>query len=150
MVWIGAGCGLDRVWIGLDPGLDRPRSGPTCLCMLQLGCSMTRKGRQGAQAASVQLGCLTAWQRGFSTVCCLAAWQGEELQSRKPKNHATITGPDINSPIHYIIPKVWIKSFRMVWIGGLDRVWDRGLIQTLHFEPQPCVIGGQVCFCFGM
>ena len=122
VVWVGAGCGcgLDRVWIGLDPGLDRPRSGLTCLCMLQLGCSMTRKGRQGVQAASVQLGCsagwpynlqqcqlgsltawmcnscslaagllssvtlrqvqlgsLTAWQRGFTTVCCLAAWQGE-------------------------------------------------------------------------
>ena len=45
----GAGCGLDRVWIGLDPGLDRPgpRIGPTFLCMLQLGCSVTRKGQQG-------------------------------------------------------------------------------------------------------
>ena len=63
MVWVGAGCGcgLDRVWIGLDPGLDRPRSGLTCLCMLQLGCSMTRKGRQGVQSASVQLGCLAGW-----------------------------------------------------------------------------------------
>ena len=63
MVWVGAGCGcgLDRVWIGLDPGLDRPRRGLTCLCMLQLGCSMTRKGRHGVQAASVQLGCLAGW-----------------------------------------------------------------------------------------
>ena len=129
VVWVGAGCGcgLDRVWIGLDPGLDRPRSGPTCLCMLQLGCSMTRpRTTKFHQAASVQLGCLagwpynlqqcqllsawqfdsldaqqlqlgcwtawllssvtlrqvqlgslTAWQRGFTTVCCLAAWQGE-------------------------------------------------------------------------
>ena len=117
MIWIGASGGLDRVWIGLDPGLDRPRSGPTCLCVLQLGCSMTRKGPQGAQAASVQLGCLAGWlynlqqcqlssltawmhnscslaagllssvtlhfgsptarQRSFTTVCCLAAWQGE-------------------------------------------------------------------------
>ena len=33
------------VWIGLDPGLDRPRPriGPTFLCMLHLGCSLTRK-----------------------------------------------------------------------------------------------------------
>ena len=117
MIWIGASGGLDRVWIGLDPGLDRPRSGPTCLCMLQLACSITRKGPQGVQAASVQLGCLAGWlynlqqcqlgsltawmhnscslaagllssvalqlgsptarQRGFTTVCCLAAWQGE-------------------------------------------------------------------------
>ena len=64
----GAGCGLDRVWIGLDPGLDqpRPRIGPAFLCMLHLGCSMTGKGRQGEQ-----LDCLKAWQRGFTTVCCL-------------------------------------------------------------------------------
>ena len=63
VVWVGTGCGcgLDRVWIGLDPGLDRPRRGLTCLCMLQLGCSMTRKGWQGVQAASVQLGCLAGW-----------------------------------------------------------------------------------------
>ena len=42
MVWIG----LDP---GLDPGLDRPgpRIEPTFLCMLQLGCSVTRKGQQG-------------------------------------------------------------------------------------------------------
>ena len=61
MIWIGASGGLDRVWIGLDPGLDRPRSGPTCLCMLQLGCSVTREGPKGVQAASVQLGCLAGW-----------------------------------------------------------------------------------------
>ena len=29
------------------------------------------------------------------------------------------------------------RSGSEVWIGGLDRVWERGLIQTLHFEPQP-------------
>ena len=68
MVWVGDGCGVDRVWVGLDPGLDRPRSGPTCLCMLQLGCSMTRKGRQGVQAASVQLGCLAAWPYNINSV----------------------------------------------------------------------------------
>ena len=151
VVWIGAGCGLDRVWIGLDPGLDRPGSGPTCLCMLQLGCSMTRKGRQGVQAASVQLGCLagwpcnlqlcqlgslTAWMRNSCSLAaglldCLAAWLYNSLSvgclagwitaEQETQKHATITGPNINSPIHYIIPKVWIKSFRMVWIGGLDQ-----------------------------
>ena len=78
MVWIRASCGLDRVWIGLDPGLDRPRSGPTCLCTLQLGCRITRKGRQGVQAASVQLGCLQQCQLGSLTdwmrnICSLAA-----------------------------------------------------------------------------
>ena len=54
VVWIGSGSVWIRVWIG-------PEVDPTCLCMLQLGCSMTRKGRQGVQAASVQLGCLAGW-----------------------------------------------------------------------------------------
>ena len=31
------------------------------------------------------------------------------------------------------------RSGSEVWIGGLDRVWERGLIQTLHFEPQPYI-----------
>ena len=96
------------VWIGLDPGLDRPRSGPTCLCMLQLGCVQAggvqlgclagwpynlQQCQLGSLAAwmhnccslaagllssvALQLGSLTAWQRGFTTVCCLAAWQDE-------------------------------------------------------------------------
>ena len=77
MIWIGASGGLDRVWIGLDPGLDRPRSGPTCLCMLQLGWSMTRKGPQGVQAASVQLGCRLALQ--LTTV---SAWQFDSLDAQ--------------------------------------------------------------------
>ena len=160
MVWIGAGCGLDRVWIGL--GLDRPRSGPTCLCMLQLGCSMTRKGRQGAQAASVQLGCLagwpcnlqqcqlcslTAWMRNS---CSLAAWQlgsvafqqfvawllGRVKNCRAGNPKIMQPSLDQTSTHQYIIsfqrsgsnPFEWSGS--EVWIGGLDRVWDRGLIQT--------------------
>ena len=61
LMWSGSELVVVVVWIGLDPGLDRHRSGLTCLCMLQLGCSMTRKGRQGVQAASVQLGCLAGW-----------------------------------------------------------------------------------------
>ena len=77
VVWIGAGCGLDRVWIGLDPGLDRPGSGPTCLCMLQLGCSMTRKGRQGVQAASVQLG------RPALQLATVSAWQFDSLDAQQ-------------------------------------------------------------------
>ena len=64
-MWSGSELVVVVVWIGLDPsldpGLDRPKSGLTCLCMLQLGCSMTRKGRQGVQAASVQLGRLAGW-----------------------------------------------------------------------------------------
>ena len=67
MVWIGAGCGVDRVWIGLD----RPRRGPTFLCMLQL---MARKGRQGVQAASGQLGCLAA---------SVSAWQFDSLDAQQ-------------------------------------------------------------------
>ena len=66
MIWIGASGGLDRVWIGLDPGLDRPRSRPIYLCILQLGWNMTRKGSQGVQAASVQLGCLAGWPYNLS------------------------------------------------------------------------------------
>ena len=77
VVWVGAGCGcgLDRVWIGLDPGLDRLRSGLTCLCMLQLGCSMTRKDKKrttrcaGSKCAAwllgrlaLQLATVSAWQ----------------------------------------------------------------------------------------
>lgn len=51
---------LDRAWIGLGPGLDRSRSGPALFCVLQFGCSVTRKGRRGGQAASGQLHCLSA------------------------------------------------------------------------------------------
>ena len=73
VVWIGAGCGL-------DPGLDRPRSKPIYLKLLQLGCSMTKKGRQGGQAASVQLGRLALCQAcnliaWMLNSCSLAAWQ---------------------------------------------------------------------------
>ena len=60
--------GLDPVWIGLD----RPRIGPTFLCMLQLGCSVTKQGGQGGQAASGQLGCFPAWP--YNSVS-LAVWQ---------------------------------------------------------------------------
>ena len=55
VVWIGSGSVWIRVWIG--PEVDSH----VCVYMLQLGCSMTRKGRQGVQAASVQLGCLAGW-----------------------------------------------------------------------------------------
>ena len=159
--WLWSGSELVVVWIGLDPGLDRPRSGPTCLCMLQLACSITRKGPQGVQAASVQLGCLAGWlynlqqcqlgsltawmhnscslaagllssvalqlgsptarQRGFTTVLllgCLARWITAEQETQK---HDTITGPDINSPKNYIIPKVWIKGLDQILSKGLDR-----------------------------
>ena len=171
MVWVGAGCGcgLDRVWIGLDPGLDRPRSGLTCLCMLQLGRSMTRKGRQGVQAASVQLGfllcsyspCQAAKQQTVvkprcqavklpsctcrkvtllssqavqqpSCNCCtskLSNYQADTFTSCKASLPTNNMQPSLDqtSTHQYIISfqrsgsKVWIKSFRKVWIGGLDR-----------------------------
>ena len=147
----GAGCGLDRVWIGLDPGLDRPRPriGPAFLCMLHLGCSVTRKGRQGEQAASGQLGsldvqqlqldCLTAWQRGLATrqLGCLTAWllssaalQQVQLDTLKAWQRGFTTvccllgrvnTADINSPIYSIIPKVWIKGLDQLPWKGLDR-----------------------------
>ena len=172
LVWIGASCGLDRVWIGLDPGLDRPRSGPTCLCMLQLGCSLTRKdGKVRRQqvyslaawqagliqlttvsawqfdsldAQQLQLGCwtagllssvalrqsaawkldsLAAWLYNSLLLGCLAGWITAEQETQK---HATISGPDINSPINSIIPKVWIK--------GLDRILSKGLDQRSGSE----------------
>ena len=145
--------GLVVVWIGLDPGLDRPRPriGPTFLCMLHLGCSVTRKGRQGEQAASGQLGCLTAWmcnscsltawqrglathaawQRGFTTVCRLL---GRVNNCRHQLAHICYHSKGLDqrsgsTPLE--------RSGSGVWIRGLDRLWDRGLIQTLHFEPQP-------------
>ena len=124
------------VWIGSGSGAGSEEVGWHFLCMLPLGCSMIRKGRQGVQAASGQLGCLAAWPYNSLLVGCLARWMTAEQETQK---HATINGPNINSPIHCIIPKVWINSLGKVSIGGLDRLWDRGLIQTLHFEPQPCV-----------
>ena len=42
------------------------------LCMLKLRCSVTRKWRQGGQAASGQLGCLPAW---MCNSCSLAVSQ---------------------------------------------------------------------------
>ena len=89
------------VWIGLGLGLDRPRIGPTFLSMLQRGCIVTRKGRQGGPVLTTvsvwqfdslaawmcnscslaaglldslvarQLGCLTAWPYNS---CSLTAW----------------------------------------------------------------------------
>ena len=44
VVWIGSGSVWIRVWIGLGLGLEL---NPIFLCMLQLGCSVTRKGQQG-------------------------------------------------------------------------------------------------------
>ena len=196
VVWVGAGCGcgLDRVWIGLDPGLDRPRSGLTCLCMLQLGCSMTRKGRQGVQAASVQLGCLAGWpynlqqcQLGSLTAwmcnscslaaglldclaaqlydkCSLEVWQlgSVALQQFVAWLLGRVNNCRAGNPItcnhhwtrHQLTNTLYHskgldqrsgsnpfeRSGSEVWIGGLDRVWERGLIQTLHFEPQPYVL----------
>ena len=70
LVVVWTGCGVDRVWIGLD----RPRSGSTFLCLLQLGCSMARKGRSGVHAASGQLGCLAA---------SVSAWQLDSLDAQQ-------------------------------------------------------------------
>ncbi len=124
----GAGCGLDRVWIRVWIGL-RLELDPlfwSFLCMLHLGCSVTRKGRQG-----VQLDCLKAWQRGFTTVCCL---HGRVNNCRHQLAHIFYHSKGLDqrsgsTPVE--------RSGSGVWIRGLDRLWDRGLIQTLHFEPQP-------------
>ena len=138
----GVGCGLDRVWIGLDPGLDRPRPriGPTFLCMLHLGCSVTRKRTTrwaGSKWTAWLLDSLAAW---LSNTCSLAAWQLDCLAAQL-YNKCSLTAwklgsvalqqfvaclagwitEDINSPIYSIIPKVWINSLGKVWIGGLDQ-----------------------------
>ena len=157
-----SGSELLVVWIGVDPCLDRLRSGPQCLCMLY-SLDGPWKGKEGVQAASVQLGCFaalklaTVWAWQFDSleeqqlqIGCwtaslydkwsleiwhlgsvalqqfvLPAWNGELLQTTKPKKHATITGPHINSPIHYIVPKVWIYSFRKAWIVLRTKAWAR-------------------------
>ena len=77
---------------------------------------------------------LTACQRGLTTSAAwppdsvalqqFVAWLLGRVNKRKagkPKKHViNIIRPDINSPIYYIIPKVWINSLK-VWIGGLDQ-----------------------------
>ena len=50
---------------------------------------------------------LEAWQRGFTTVCCLAVGRVENWS--------------INSQIHDIIPKVWINGLDQLPWKGLDR-----------------------------
>lgn len=53
----------------------------------------------------VQLRNLTAWQRGFTTIC-LGRLEWRIAAGHQTQKHATITGPHINSPIHYIVPKI--------------------------------------------
>ena len=166
VVWIGSGSVWIRVWIGpeVDPHV--------CVC------SMTRKGRQGVQAASVQLGCLagglqhatvsalqfdsldaqqlqlgcwTAWllssvalsktstaRKLYNSLLLgyLAGWITAKQETQKHANHHWTRhhskGLDQRSGLN-----PFERSGSEVWIGGLGRVWDRGLIQTLHFEPQP-------------
>ena len=142
--------------------------------MLHLGCSVTRKRRQGEQAASGQLGsldvqqlqldCLTAWQRGLATrqLGCLTAWllssaalQQVQLDTLKAWQRGFTTVccllGRVNNCRHQLAHIFYHskgldqrsgstpleRSGSGVWIRGLDRLWDRGLIQTLHFEPQP-------------
>ena len=62
---------------------------------LQLGC-WTAWLLSSKTLRQVQLGSLTAWQRGFTTHQYIISFQRSGS-------------------------KVWIKSFRQVWIGGLDR-----------------------------
>ena len=111
VVWTGAGCNVDRVWIGLDPGLDRPGSGPTCLCMLQLGCSMRCAsskctawllGRLALQFATVsasqfdsldsqqlQLGCWTSWLLGSVALQQFVAWLLGQVNNCRAGNPKT-------------------------------------------------------------
>ena len=65
----GAECGLGRSWLWLwsGSGLDRSGSGSgsaqkwTHMFVYVAAWMQQRKGRQGVQAASVQLGCLAGW-----------------------------------------------------------------------------------------
>ena len=59
----------------------------------------------------VQLRNLTAWQRGFTTIC-LGRLEWRIAAGHQTQKHATITGPHINSPIQYIVPKIKCGSPR--------------------------------------
>ena len=158
VLWIGSGSVRIRVWIGLefDPHF--------CVCVC---CSLdivTGKGRQGGQAASGQLGCVAAWpynsvslavwQLGCATFAawlldCLTAWLLDSLVAWQLGSVAVqqfvawLLGRVNNCYILYH-SKGLERSGSGVWIRGLDRLWDRGLIQTLHFEPQPYIY---ICSC---
>ena len=105
VVWIGAGCGLDpgldrsgsgsgsaqkwthmRVYVAAWMQHDKKRttrcasSKCTAWLLARLALQLATVSAlqfDSLDAQQLQLGCLTAWQRGFTTVCCLAAWQGE-------------------------------------------------------------------------
>ena len=132
-------------------------------------------------AQQLQLGCWTSWLLGSVALQQFVAWllgRVNNCRAGNPKiwNHHWTKHQLTNTLYHSkgldqrsgSNPFEWSGS--EVWIGGLDRVWDRGLIQTLHFEPQPTILRtmswteesscqwtahnrGQVCFrrtrCFG-
>ena len=55
---------------------------------------------------------------------------------------------NINTVVHHfgLDQNVWIVSFKGVWIGGLEHMRARSMIQTLHFDSQPnvcCVSANQ-------
>ena len=81
-----------------------------------------------------------AWQRGFTTVCCLL---GRVNNCRHQLAHIFYHSKGLDqrsgsTPLE--------RSGSGVWIRGLDRLWDRGLIQTLHFESEGME---KICYHFG-
>ena len=94
----------------------------------------------------MQLGSLTAWQRGFTTV--FFAWLLGRANNCRAGNPITCnhhwTRHQLTNTLYHSKgldqrsgSNPFERSGSEVWIRGLDRVWERGLIQTLHFEPQP-------------
>ena len=138
-------CRLDAVWQEKDDKVCRQQV--DSLAAWQPGLTTVSAWRRlgCATVAAWLLDCLAswlsaAWKLGSVALQQFVGWLLGTVNDCRAGNPKTcINGPNINSPIHCIIPKVWINSLGKVWIGGLDRLWDRGLIQTLHFEPQPCV-----------
>ena len=167
VVWIGSGSVWIRVWIGpeVDPhvcvccsldGVWQEKDRKVCrqqayslaagwpynLQQCQLGSLTAWMHNRCSLAAgllssvALQLGSLTAWLHNSLLLGCLAGWWITAEQ--ETQKHATITGPDINSPINYIIPKVWIKGLDQILSKGLDR--RSGSCVGPGLDPDPYIL----------
>ena len=144
VVWIGSGSVWIRVWIGLGLELNQL----SCVC-----CSLDAVWQEKdnkVKAASGHLGCLAAWP--CNSVSLVARQLGcLRIVALNWKQFVAWLLGRVNNCRHQLAHKQYHskgldqrsgstpleRSGSGVWIRGLDRLWDRGLIQTLHFEPQP-------------
>ena len=124
------------------------------LAVWQLGCATVTAWLLDCLTAlqlDRQLGCLTvwpynscsltAWQRGLAAS---AAWLLDSLaacRAGNPKNMQPSLDQTSTRPLNISFQRSGStpleRSGSGVWIRDMDRLWDRGLIQTWHFEPQP-------------